>query len=399
MYCAHCGASITGNTSFCPSCGTKIGLPEAPPKRFPWVKWLAVLLFVLFLILAIFYIASKDLTESVEGQLKALRSNRLTEAYYSFTSKQFQGTTSLEKFRDFIKSHPQFLKNQSFQFTSSSFDNDILTLRGTLISQEKEALDVEYKLIDENGDWKILSIELLKPEQSVNRVIKQGDFQSLIKNQLKLIKARDLQKAYAQTVSKKFQNEIPYNAFEQSLKAYPFLFDFETIDFKSLNLTRERPKILAIISNGKGRYPVEYELERENGEWRIWSMRLTPVAAVAPEVTKIRDLKSVINEQLIALASGNINKAYRLTSKEFQLNTPLKLFESYIEEFPLLAKHDSVSFGESLIEKEVGVIEVELQQAGKAMKIDYALKLEQGLWKIWGMQINQTVQKGELVSS
>lgn len=397
MYCSHCGAVISGNTPFCPSCGNKITQEASPPRKFPWVKWLAVLLFVMFLILTIFYIASKDLTESVEGQLKALRLNKMTEAYYSFTSKEFQGSTSLEKFREFIKSHPQFLTNQSILFTSSSFDDDILTLRGTLKSQEKEALDVEYKLIDEDGNWKILSIELVKPDHTNNQVLKQGDFQSIIKNQLKLIKARDLQKAYSQTISKKFQREIPFAKFEESLKAYPFLFDFENIDFKNLVLTRERPRILAIISNANGRFPIEYELEHENGEWKIWSMRLSPYTAT--EKKGVKDLKQVVNEQLSALSTGKIKEAYKLTSKEFQLNTPLQLFESYIKEFPLFSKHDSITFGESLVEKEVGIIEVELQQAGKAMKVDYALKQEQGFWKIWGMQINQAVQKGELVSS
>lgn len=319
MYCSHCGTQMVENSPYCPACGQKNDGEGAVPliqvkKGFPWKKWLAILLFVMFLIMLIFYIASKDLTQSVEDQLKALRSDKVTEAYYSYTAKQFRKSISLEKFREFIKSYPSFFHNQSIQFTDSSFENGVLVLQGILTSTDNQKLHIEYKLIDEDGDWKILSIELLKNGDAASQGVPQqlsrkNDFQSLIKQQLRLTKAQGVEK---------------------------------NSDHKPL--------------------------------------------------------KIVVDQQLSALSSGKIQEAYRLTAKEFQQNTPFELFVSYIQEFPLLRYHDSITYGQSLVEDEIGVIEVELYQTGKAMTVDYALKLEKGAWKIWGMQINQTVQKGELVS-
>jgi len=320
MYCSHCGSLLAENNQYCPSCGEKndvnIPVPLIQVKKgFPWKKWLVVLLFVMFLILSIFYIASKDLTESVEGQLKALRTDKVTEAYYSYTAKAFQKNISLEKFREFIKSYPALFRNQSIQFTDSAFEDGVLILKGTLTSTDKQTLNIEYKLIDEDGDWKILSIELLKNAETTLKTTPQqlskNDFQSLIKQQLRLTKTQGAEN----------------------------------------NLSSDH-----------------------------------------------KPLKVVVDQQLSALSTGKIQEAYHLTAKEFQQNTPFELFVNYIQEFPLLRHHDSVTYGQSLVEEEIGVIEVELYQTGKAMTVDYALKQEKGIWKIWGMQINQTVQKGELVS-
>ncbi|CCB87683.1 putative uncharacterized protein [Parachlamydia acanthamoebae UV-7] len=409
MFCTNCGAPLSDNSQFCPSCGKKanpqepgqIPSPPSPPlqKKFRWKKWLSIFAILALLFFIFVYIASKELTETVEKQLEALRANKITEAYYSYTSKEFQNTTSLDKFREFIQHQPAFHENKTINFYESTFQDNILTLKGILISKDNQKLNIEYKLIDEDGFWKILSIELIDPHISNSSSEQQNQLQMLVKNQLAYLKAEDSHSAYTKTISKQFQKETPFDEFEKFVSTYPFVFNYEHIDFKDFVSSEERPQIVVILHTPSGKYPIEYELEKEHGQWKVWSMRFYLTSDKnSPLNNPAKSLQIVVDKQLSAISKGKLKEAYQLTSKEFQINTPLPLFEKYIKEFPLLSQYESIKYGQSVIEREIGVIEVELHQLNKSMTIDYALKKELGNWKIWGMQINQTVQKGELVT-
>ncbi len=126
-------------------------------------KWLKILLGFVVVIGAIIGLAfwlTSGLTDVAEKQLVALRSGDVEKAY-SYTSKDFQNATSLEQFRTFVDSYPSLKNNKSDFFSNREIANDVGTLKGSLQSQDGAVTPIEYKLVKENNEWKILSLQVL----------------------------------------------------------------------------------------------------------------------------------------------------------------------------------------------------------------------------------------------
>lgn len=110
-------------------------------------------------IISIALFATKGIVEVADQQLAALRAGDYAKAY-SFNSKDFQNSTSLDKFRAFVEAYPSLKNNESSSFSSRKMENDVGTLEGTLKSKDGGVTPVVYKLVKENDAWKILSIRV-----------------------------------------------------------------------------------------------------------------------------------------------------------------------------------------------------------------------------------------------
>ena len=135
--------------------------PESPttPKKKKWPKILGGV--VVFIILAVglaFYFTA-GIVEAVEKQLALLRQGDIKGAY-SLTCKDFQKATSLEQFTAFVKQYPSLSQNQGHTFTTRSIENNIGTVKGTLTAQDGAVTPVEFQLVKEQGEWRILFIEV-----------------------------------------------------------------------------------------------------------------------------------------------------------------------------------------------------------------------------------------------
>ena len=103
--------------------------------------------------------ATKGLAEVAQAQLAALRAGDVAGAY-AYTSSDFQKATSLEDFKVFLQAYPSLSQNKSASFTSREVENNLGTLKGSLKAEDGAVTPVEYKLVKENGEWKILNIRL-----------------------------------------------------------------------------------------------------------------------------------------------------------------------------------------------------------------------------------------------
>lgn len=117
------------------------------------------LIFVTTLIAIVFY-ATSGLVDTVQGQLTALQSGDFKKAY-SYNSKDFQKVTSLEDFKRFLNQYPSLKNNQSVFFNERKIENNLGTLKGTLTSKDGAKTPIEYRLIKEEGSWKILGIKVI----------------------------------------------------------------------------------------------------------------------------------------------------------------------------------------------------------------------------------------------
>lgn len=165
MLCKQCGGELQQNFLYCPKCGQKIEktneIPDRPQKYSPlWFRFFIALVLVVGVFALMFELSSEDLTDTVEKQLKAIRQDQMTEAYYHFTAKSFQEATSLEHFKDFIKNYSFFSHNRSVRFIDRNVNNDQGSLEAVLTPADGKDVQVQYRLIKEDGRWKVLSIRL-----------------------------------------------------------------------------------------------------------------------------------------------------------------------------------------------------------------------------------------------
>lgn len=105
-------------------------------------------------------------------------------------------------------------------------------------------------------------------------------------------------------------------------------------------------------------------------------------------------LVRVADEQLSALHSGDINKAYSYTSTGFQKATSLDTFKAFVKNYPEFSNGNKPKFNSRHVEYNNGVstgnIEGTLQAAeGKTTSVTYRFIKENGLWKIEEMNFNR----------
>lgn len=178
MFCSNCGTKIPEGAHFCPDCGTSVDQsvstsasaasttpgtsPAAAPAKTKMALWKKILIGVAVFIggvIAIAYFATSGLNEPVERHLAALRAGNL-EAAYAETSIAFQQNTSIEQYAAFIDRYPVLKNIADYSFGERSIENGIGTLKGKLTTTDGGVVPIEFKLVKENDQWKILGLSL-----------------------------------------------------------------------------------------------------------------------------------------------------------------------------------------------------------------------------------------------
>jgi hypothetical protein len=192
MFCSNCGKEIPADAHFCPACGHVVAptesvsaasLPPPPPSPAPapgqaattvpaatavpakkkmalWKKIsIGVVVFVVAAV-ALALWATSDLVPPIERQLDALKRGDM-QAAYSETSTTFRDSVSLPQFQAFVRQHPGLSRNAGHSFSERSVDaSGTGHVKGTLKDDRGGALPIEYQLIKENDQWKILGIKI-----------------------------------------------------------------------------------------------------------------------------------------------------------------------------------------------------------------------------------------------
>lgn len=155
--CKKCGSTNETGAVFCPKCGVKMGY-SAIGRFFVILGKILLGIFVFIgLIIGIAFYATSGVAGAVKDQLSAIRSGNYEKAY-SYTSTEFQKASSLDDFKKFIEKVPALKNNESISINNREFENENGSVKGTLTSKDGLSTPIEYRLIKENGEWKILEI-------------------------------------------------------------------------------------------------------------------------------------------------------------------------------------------------------------------------------------------------
>jgi hypothetical protein len=134
---------------------------EAKPKEKMklWKKILIGLGVFILLIIFISFSATSGIVKVAEKQLNLISSGDLKGAY-ALTSQEFQRSVAYDNFLSYVNNYEVLKNYKNHKFTSREIQGDTGTITGTLTAKDGTTVPVEYKFIKENGNWKILSINL-----------------------------------------------------------------------------------------------------------------------------------------------------------------------------------------------------------------------------------------------
>ncbi len=113
--------------------------------------------------------------DPINSQLRALKSDNIEKAY-SYTSSEFQQTTSLSAFETFVNNNP-ILKQAKIIVTDKEINGNEGLIKGSLHSVDGAAVPIEYRLIVEDGKWKLLQININGDAANINEQAKLASSQ------------------------------------------------------------------------------------------------------------------------------------------------------------------------------------------------------------------------------
>jgi hypothetical protein len=336
MICKSCGAQVDDDKKFCPTCGhgmtTSTSQTESSIPR--WFKWLLGLVAILCTIGVLLSIGAEDLTDTVEKQLDDLRNNKITEAYYNFTSKEFQEATSLEQFKEFLKSFPALSENQSVRFTERKVDESVGTLEAVLTTKGGTEVKAQYRLVFDKGSskWKIQSVQFedLSATQAANQKTSPEDDASVKKvfaEQMEKVGKKNFSGAYNENTSADFKKSTSQKQFEAFVNTQPGFFNFKDIKWDD-SVTNGQVVFLkgSMITSEDQTIPVVYQFVKEDGTWKVLHIEVgskaDPIKTGQADVSKKMEfsqfvLGTSVDEEGVVRENLDV---FPVTTKEIYLN-------------------------------------------------------------------------------
>lgn len=366
------------------------------PSRIPKTKipiWLTVLGLICFLgaiVSFLIHFFSEDPSKVVEGQILSLRNKKISEAYYTYTSEEFQAQTSFENFQEFLKENPIFFDNTSVQVSDKVIELDRSSFLILFYIGSEEKNEAIYNLIKEKNGWKILGIEVIEHEESPSVDSSMtSELITPIEMQLSAFQKHDLLGAYTDLVSKQFQTNTPFDKFKTYVLQNAILTDFKNYDFKEHFIEGSQGIVTVVLNPDAESILVKYKLIRENDEWKIELMKVVPPVLQASEVQpNSAQMISFIEEMFAQLKEKNYDQVYQnFIAENIKKDTPLETFKKFLRKYPALSNYQSMNIKEPLIDGNVGHLVVDLHNAEGVTSVEYTLKLVDNQWKIEGMHV------------
>lgn len=333
-------------------------------------------------------------SEPVEGHLQALRGNDLARAYFGFTSKEFQETTPLKSFKDFVANYPVLTRYNEITFADDVIIDDKNGTIEVSIGDDTTTAVAEYKLVKEDDKWKIWSMRLNVPSEEGQQEVALAEADTLIvpiEAQLAYLRAKDFSRAYYENSSNEFRKTTSLEGFKEFVKKYPDLANHKTVTFENPAVQGNMATITALLSTVKGSTPVDFQLIKNGNQWKVWGMQVASKTASLEKPTAFdtKDLADAIEGQLDAMRSKDISKAYyAYTSREFQKSTPSQDFEAFVKGHDVLNKNKIANFTNLSFKNGIGTFEGSLTSTNnKTSLVDYDLIFEDGQWRILSIQL------------
>lgn len=214
----------------------------------------------------------------------------------------------------------------------------------------------------------------------------------VVDEQLATLKTHDITKAYYAYTAHKFQQTTSLEQFKAFVKAYPELSNIQSTHFSERAIKEGVSTIKGTLTSANGvKIPIEYQLIKEEGKWKILSIQLLAAAheLTAEEKEASEAIINTVKGQLEALRNHDLTKAYEsFTAPEFKTATNAEVFKAFVERFPILTNHTHAEYALEGMSPEAAILKASLDGDGKTpVGIEYNMIKKDGVWKIWSLRV------------
>lgn len=357
------------------------------------------ILLVLFLITFALYLVYLDKTHPdqpeaiVKAQIEAVMAGKWTEAYYSYTSKEFQAATSLEDFKRYIRSFPEIQKDSHITIDESTDANSLKDVEITISSQQSKPVKMEYQLIKEGEKWKVLNFRIAVEEKTTLNPAQQSALLYL-EEVLKLIKNGEYEKVYNAFTSPSFKKEFTLDAFKDYIKSYPIMALFTYSELLDLTEENDLTTLKIRFENSAQSASMAFSVKKSASGWKIQTIEMLgqeSKAALGKGFNE-EEISLPIKQMLYLIKNSNSEKAYQLyTSQAFKDSTSLNYFQKFIEENPILSEYKLPNFKKLQFNNNIGEYTVLLEKPPeRTQEALFSLIKEKGEWKVLQIQLTET---------
>jgi len=237
------------------------------------------------------------------------------------------------------------------------------------------------------------------------------DLTQTVSEQLQSLKNEQPQEAYHLYTSHSFQQAASLERFLDFVDHYPALTYHSSVRFIDRNAEGDRGSLQALLmTTANIEIPVHYSLIKENGQWKIDSIRLDDAGPEAfSKIAQTENgnafdsapLKATIEGMMDAIRKNQLRMAYETYSaNEFKKNTSIQEFEQFIQENDSFSGNGSLQLNKLSFDNNVATFFGTLTTtAGKIYPVEYDLVEEDGSWKVFHIQVAaQTSKKASLFS-
>lgn len=377
----------------CTQCG---GALQRRKKR--WGLWLILIGMILIIGSAFYYLDNDDteLETVVLGELKALKENHITEAYYHYASKGFQEHVTLENFRQWIETYPILTHFQDVQFGQQVIQGNEGAIKGILLGNDNKLVTIETHLVKEVDEWKISKILVNEDVSAIALSTKETAPTTLshdikeplegpIDGQLQALKQGNISAAYLEFTTDEFR-KISLEDFTIYIQQYPIFMSENKVEILKNKFENSEKEILVLLESEKESAKVGYILAKENDQWKIRNFGVIDYFRNFDlQIEDVNKFLAVVERQLHAFKDKDINAAYKeYTSKHYRKMLSLDSFQKIIEGIPVLTRFQGTNLISVVLKNGGVLVQVELFDVnGEVAIIEYTLGIEDGSWKIW----------------
>lgn len=307
MFCSHCGVKVEGQPDFCPNCGEKMLAPAKSSRS--WLKYLIGLVLLGILILFLSNLGESDPLDPVKGQLDAINEKKISLAYYNFTTLDFQKSTSLDTFKELIRSNPILATIKSVELKDKQVTGTDMVLDVTLTPENLEPFTMQYNLSKGDDGWRIEGFQKILPatpatatqKPAANDVVAkpltpagpEDAGELLVRKHLALLKKGAIKTAFETTVVP-HDSSITLEQFQAFVTGNPFLINYDSVSFERAEPVDNLLVVPVIFSGKFGKAQVEYTLESEPTGLLVKGIEILPPATEKNSASTETAIKQIL---------------------------------------------------------------------------------------------------------
>lgn len=326
-------------------------------------------------------------TDVVREQINLLRKNKFTEAYFDFTSKEFQKATSLEEFKEFIKPLLPILQtDETLQNYRLAIDTKVV--RATFENQGSPVV-IDYRLVLQGEDWKIFNIRWLGKEQEDMPEPAINEPETPVRAFLEMLKKQDIEGAYAIT-SQEFKNTISFNVFSEFIKNILIFGDFASYGIVTTALEKKIAVVKVLLYENDHISHVQLLTIVEDHEWKIRAIEILSSEVLKNiDGFKSEDLVKSIYTFMRDIKKGHLKNAYeKSTTEGFRKSTSFTELESFLKNYPFLVENEKVNIYKVAFDNDIAIVNIQLvSKNNEVHDIQFYLMQESNGWKIVQIKI------------